>query len=120
SSLSGAARGSSRPVFAHGPFVPDPTYAFSFPGRAEKTDETRPHTREGTAGVGPTPRLVPLDDRIGPSRDLYCIDLVPVPGLTGVSATFELNRVPSPFGTNVTVDGAHVYAPVLRISGLPE
>ena len=57
---------------------------------------------------------------LAPSRDLYCIDLTAIPGLEGVSATFELNRVPSPFGTNVTRDGRQVYAPVLRVSGLPE
>jgi len=61
------------------------------------------------AGTGP-----------GPSRDLYCIDLDPIPALEGVTATFELNRVPSPFGVNVTRDGRQVYAPVLRVTGLPE
>jgi FtsP/CotA-like multicopper oxidase with cupredoxin domain len=55
-----------------------------------------------------------------PSRDLYCIDLEPIPALEGVSATFELNRIPSPFGVNVTRDGRQVYAPVLRVTGLPE
>jgi suppressor of ftsI len=55
-----------------------------------------------------------------PSRDLYCIELNPIPALEGVTATFELNRIPSPFGTNVTRDGRQVYAPVLRASGLPE
>jgi FtsP/CotA-like multicopper oxidase with cupredoxin domain len=55
-----------------------------------------------------------------PSRDLYCIELDPIPALEGVSATFELNRIASPFGVNVTRDGRQVYAPVLRATGLPE
>jgi hypothetical protein len=54
-----------------------------------------------------------------PSRNLYCIDLQAVPDLDGATGTFELNRVPSPFGVNVTRDGNQVYAPVLRITGLP-
>src|ERR1041385_4088340 len=54
------------------------------------------------------------------SRDLYCIELAPIPTLHGVSGTFELNRIPSPFGVNVTRDGRQMYAPVIRISGLPE
>ena len=57
---------------------------------------------------------------LGPSRDLYCIELDPIPALEGVSATFELNRIPSPFGVNVTRDGRQMYAPVLRVTGLPE
>ena len=56
----------------------------------------------------------------GPSRDLYCVDLDPIPALEGTTATFELNRIPSPFGVNVTRDGRQVYAPVLRVTGLPE
>ena len=56
----------------------------------------------------------------GPSRDLYCVDLDPIPALEGATATFELNRIPSPFGVNVTRDGRQVYAPVLRVTGLPE
>ena len=56
----------------------------------------------------------------GPSRNLYCLELDPVPALSGASASFELNRIPSPFGTNVTRDGDQVYAPVLRVAGLPE
>src|SRR5436309_8028897 len=63
----------------------------------------------GTGGTAPRP-----------SRDLYCIELVPIPALEGVAATFELDRIASPFGTNVTRDGRQVYAPVLRASGLPE
>src|SRR5213596_3300053 len=68
-----------------------------------------PDTPCGTGGTAPRP-----------SRDLYCIELVPIPALEGVTATFELGRIASPFGTNVTRDGRQVYAPVLRSTGLPE
>ncbi len=57
-----------------------------------------------------------------PSADLYCMELTPIPALSdqGITATFELNRIPSPFGTNVTRYGNQVYAPVLRVAGLPD
>jgi suppressor of ftsI len=82
-----------------------------------------------TKGVPLTSHRLPLTSQTpctadstapGPSRDLYCIDLDPIPALEGVSATFELNRIPSPFGVNVTRDGRQVYAPVLRVAGLPD
>ena len=59
---------------------------------------------------------------LAPSHDLYCIPLtaVPTPVLEGAKATVELNRIPSPFGANVTRDGAILYAPVLRTTGLPD
>ncbi len=75
------------------------------------------HLREAD-GSGPTP--CESTDALGPSRDLYCIDLVPIVALDGVRATFELNRIPSVFGTNVTKDGAQVYEPRVRIEGLPD
>ena len=61
----------------------------------------------------------PIRRGLRPSRDLYCIDLTPVPNraLEQVSATLELNRIPSPFGANVTRDGLIVYAPVVRVTG---
>src|ERR1041385_2535567 len=85
-------------------------------------------TREGrkhfAADPTPAPSSAPPCGTGGtaprPSRDLYCIELVPIPALEGVAATFELDRIPSPFGTNVTKDGRQVYAPVLRATGLPE
>ncbi len=67
-----------------------------------------PDTPCGASGAAPRP-----------SRDLYCIELDPVPALEGITATFELNRIPSPFGVNVTRDGRQVYALVLRVTGLP-
>src|SRR5438093_3235775 len=62
-------------------------------------------------GTGSLPRA---------SHDLYCIELAPVPALQGVTGSFELGRIPSPFGVNVNRDGRQQYAPVLRIQGLPE
>src|ERR1041384_564914 len=76
---------------------------------ADPTQAPSSDTPCGTGGTAPRP-----------SRDLYCIELVPIPALEGVAATFELDRIPSPFGTNVTKDGRQVYAPVLRATGLPE
>jgi hypothetical protein len=60
------------------------------------------------------------DSVTGPSRDLYCLDLDAIPALEGVTATFELNRIPAAFGVNVSRDGRQIYAPVLRVTGLPE
>lgn len=82
----------------------------------------------GVESSSPVPARIPAADTPctvnggapGPSRDLYCIDLEPIPALDGVTATFELNRLPSPFGVNVTRDGRQVYAPVLEVTGLPE
>ena len=45
---------------------------------------------------------------------------ISVAELKQVNASLELNRLPSPFGANVTRDGAIVYAPVLRAEGLPD
>ena len=56
----------------------------------------------------------------GPSRDLYCLPLVPVPGLAGVSAMVELAQAATPFGVAVTADGAQVHELVLDARGLPD
>ncbi len=58
-------------------------------------------------------------DSLSPSRDLYCLELVSMPGVEGIDAAVELGRFPSPFSTNVTVDGRQLYDPTLTISGLP-
>jgi suppressor of ftsI len=55
----------------------------------------------------------------GPSRDLYCIELVPAPGISGVSGTVELGQVPGPFTVAVTPDGRLRYRLSLSVSGLP-
>ncbi|HEV2669911.1 MAG TPA: hypothetical protein VGU74_02370, partial [Gemmatimonadales bacterium] len=56
---------------------------------------------------------------LGPSHDLYCIELVPTPGLTGVSGRVELSQPPGPFTIAVTVDGRSRYLPVFELTGLP-
>ncbi|HWC73320.1 MAG TPA: multicopper oxidase family protein [Gemmatimonadales bacterium] len=56
---------------------------------------------------------------LGPSHDLYCIELVPAPGLTGVSGRVELSEPPGPFTIAVTADGRSRYIPIFSLSGLP-
>ena len=56
---------------------------------------------------------------LGPSHDLYCLELVPTPGLTGVSGRVELSQPPGPFTIAVTADGRSRYLPVVSLSGLP-
>jgi FtsP/CotA-like multicopper oxidase with cupredoxin domain len=79
-----------------------------------------------TGACGATPQVAartPCSEARGlaPSRDLYCIVLTAVPGelLSASKASLELNRIPSPFGANVTRDGTIAYAPVFRGEGLP-
>ena len=55
----------------------------------------------------------------GPSRDLYCIELVPAPGLEHLRATVELSYVATPFTIAVTRDGVPRYRPILTTSELP-
>jgi suppressor of ftsI len=56
---------------------------------------------------------------LGPSHDLYCIELIPAPGVTGVSARVELGHVSGPFTVAVTPDGRPRYQLILSASGLP-
>ena len=58
-------------------------------------------------------------DSLGPSRDLYCMELIPAPGITGVSGRVELEASPGPFTVDVTADGRLRYHPVLTAAGLP-
>jgi FtsP/CotA-like multicopper oxidase with cupredoxin domain len=63
----------------------------------------------------------PCDDPtpFGPSRDLYCIELVPAPGITGASGRVELGHAPGPFTLAVAPDGRPRYRLILVASGLP-
>jgi suppressor of ftsI len=54
-----------------------------------------------------------------PSRDLYCLVLVPSPDLDGVSGQVELGRPVGPFTVAVTADGRTRYEPTTIIAGLP-
>jgi FtsP/CotA-like multicopper oxidase with cupredoxin domain len=55
----------------------------------------------------------------GPSRDLYCIELVPAPGIHGASGLVELGHVPGPFTVAVTPDGRPRHRLTVSLSGLP-
>jgi len=56
---------------------------------------------------------------LGPSHDLYCIELVPAPGVAGVSGRVELAIPPGPFTVAVTADGHSRSIPVAFLTGLP-
>jgi FtsP/CotA-like multicopper oxidase with cupredoxin domain len=53
------------------------------------------------------------------ARDLYCVDLVPVPELSGAGGVIELQPAQTPFGLAVTPDGALRHYLVATIHGLP-
>ncbi len=59
------------------------------------------------------------DDPLGPSRDLYCMELVEAPGITGVSGRVELAPTAGPFTISVTADGRFRQQPILSAAGLP-
>jgi len=69
---------------------------------------------------GSTPCQDPPAGEPGPSRDLYCMGLIPVPGLDGVTGAVELGWVSTPFGVAVTPEGRHRYQATLLLEGLPE
>ncbi len=56
---------------------------------------------------------------LGPSRDLYCIELAPVPGLAGVSGRVEIGRAAGPFTVAVAADGRPRSRLTVRAAGLP-
>src|SRR2546428_5923740 len=56
---------------------------------------------------------------LGPSHDLYCIELVAAPGIAGVSGRVELAHPPGPFTVAVTSDGRSRYIPIVSLEGLP-
>lgn len=56
---------------------------------------------------------------LGPSRDLYCIELVPAPGIAGVAGRIELSPPPGPFTVSVTADGRSRSVPIVFLHGLP-
>ena len=69
----------------------------------------------GAAQERPCDEPAPL----GPSRDLYCIELVPAPGIAGASGLVELGHLPGPFTVAVTPDGRPRHQLALSLSGLP-
>lgn len=56
---------------------------------------------------------------LGPSHDLYCIELVPAPGILGTAGRVELGSPAGPFTVAVTADGHQRFFPVVILSGLP-
>jgi suppressor of ftsI len=56
---------------------------------------------------------------LGPSHDLYCIELVAAPGFNGVSGRVELASPPGPFTVAVTAAGHSRFIPIFHLSGLP-
>jgi suppressor of ftsI len=58
---------------------------------------------------------------LSPSRDLYCIELIPAPGITGISGRVLLGRpaAGSPFTIDVLKDGRTRWWPRLTLEGLP-
>src|SRR3989475_12032690 len=56
---------------------------------------------------------------LGPSHDLYCIELVAAPGVKGVSGRVELSIPPGPFTVSITPDGRSRFLPIVFLSGLP-
>src|SRR5467141_23650 len=56
---------------------------------------------------------------LGPSHDLYCVELVAAPGFRGVSGRVELASPPGPFTVAVTADGHSRFIPIVYLSGLP-
>ena len=56
----------------------------------------------------------------GPSRDLYCMELVPAPGLGALTGRVELAHIPGPFTVAVTPAGHHRYQPIFHLGELPQ
>jgi suppressor of ftsI len=74
--------------------------------------------------LGPSPataqqRPCGAPDSLGPSRDLYCIELVPAPDFAGVSGRVELGHIPGPFTIAVGPGGEARYQPIIAVAGLP-
>ena len=65
----------------------------------------------------------PCDDApsaSGPSRDLYCIELIPSPEAPNTAGRVELGLGAGPFTVSVTADGVLRYHPTALLDHLPE
>lgn len=74
--------------------------------------------------LGPRPvaarqRSCDAPSSLGPSRDLYCMELVPAPGFPAASGRVELGYAGGPFTVAVTADGRPRARLVLSAQGLP-
>ena len=74
----------------------------------------------GLAGVcaGQSPRPCDPQAPLGPSHDLYCIDLIAAPAARGASGRVELSPPAGPFTIGVTPAGVSRYTLVGSVSGL--
>jgi suppressor of ftsI len=77
-----------------------------------------------TLAVGPAPaaalqRPCEAQAPLGPSRDLYCMELIPAPGIAGVSGRVEFGYAPGPFTVAVAPDGRSRFRLTLSADGLP-
>jgi suppressor of ftsI len=68
---------------------------------------------EGSGSLAPSHEL-------SPSHDLYCIELIPAPGVVGAYGRVALLMRPEPFTVDVTAAGALRFSPVIDLGGLPE
>ncbi len=90
----------------------------------EGPEGSRTPPTDGTERVGPGPDS-PTPGREGhahagrPSRELYCVDLLPTPRAPDAEGVAELTPPPSPFGVRVNRDGVHLYDFHIRTRGLP-
>ena len=57
---------------------------------------------------------------LGPSRDLYCIELFPGAAADSARGTVQLDWIPGPFTVAVAADGTHRWAFTLALAGLPD
>src|SRR4051812_16118665 len=70
-------------------------------------------------GAGAQQRPCDPPSPLGPSHDLYCMELVPAPGIAGVSGQVELGQVAGPFTVSVSPDGRPRQQLILLAAGLP-
>lgn len=62
---------------------------------------------------------VPDSAGTAPSRDLYCLPLLPRPIVRGASGVAALHPAGSPFGVALTADGRQVYGVTVELRDLP-
>jgi len=74
----------------------------------------------GAAQAPVNPRPCDPQEPHGPSRDLYCLELVPAPGVRAASGRVELGISAGPFTISVTPEGRTRFRPQLTLAGLPE
>ena len=69
--------------------------------------------------AGQTSTCDGAERELTPSRDLYCMELVPAVGIRSGTGRVGLGRKPGPFTVDVTADGHLRYTPTLTLSDLP-